>query len=456
MRTAVQDEFLVGKLPVVVATNAFGMGIDRPDVRYVLHYNMPGTLEAYYQEAGRAGRDGLPARALLLYSPADNALQEYFIENDSPSAGELRAAYNFVKMAAGRPFNMEQLEQQANLSAIKARVALEQLELAGALRQASESRGGLRAATALPLSEPAVLAVARQVQQRRTHKRAQLARMVAYAQTHDCRREFLLQYFGDHSPAEAPVCCDNCVAAAQPPEAVAPATTHAERGALLVLDTIVHLPWPVGRERLAQVLKGSQSKDTARYTRVRNFGRFHALRLDDIESVIVQLVDKGHIQWTGGNRPTLMLSARGQAALKARAAIQVNLSAPALAAAPIARPRLAKTQASGTVLLSGSLLANGLTPAQIAAKRGLTETTVFEHLADLIGRGQVELNAVVPAAIQERVRAEIEAVGSVTFLAPIKARLPDDISYGVIRCVVNDWTKSRKAMDTRPGGGTPA
>ena len=93
-RTRVQDAFMAGDLPIVVATNAFGMGIDRPDVRFVLHYAVPGTLEAYYQEAGRAGRDGLPARAILLYSPKDTALQEFFIENDSPSLDELRAVYD--------------------------------------------------------------------------------------------------------------------------------------------------------------------------------------------------------------------------------------------------------------------------------------------------------------------------------------------------------------------------
>lgn len=83
-RKWVQDNFMSGKAKVIVATNAFGLGIDKPDIRFVIHYDMPGTIEAYYQEAGRAGRDNKPSFCLMFYSPRDRYLREFFIKGDNP------------------------------------------------------------------------------------------------------------------------------------------------------------------------------------------------------------------------------------------------------------------------------------------------------------------------------------------------------------------------------------
>ncbi len=482
LRSQIQDSFLAGDLPLIVATNAFGMGIDRPDVRFVLHYSVPGTLEAYYQEAGRAGRDGLPARAALLYSPKDTALHEFFIENDSPSAIELRTVHNFLRSlpplpsrpstsfhsaqdamgaepgvgavttwdgdALSRPLvglTLADIEQATGLPQTKARIALEQLQAASAIRRASDESFGQLRLEVLPLSDATLAVIAKGVAERRDHKRYQLEKMVDYAETNACRRRTLLGHFGDSGDAAAPACCDNCLFRAETEEAPArPAQTQAERAALIVLHTITTLKWEVGRGKLAQILKGSLKPEAARsgYTSNHNYGKFAALRLKEIESLVNQLLGSGYLKQVGSDRPTLALTPRGESALKAKAAIDVELRP--VQAAETQRQK-AKAEAGGTVALSGQLLARGLTPEQIAAERGLTVGTVYSHLGALIAAGQVDVNAVVPADIQKQVRSVIETVGSVQQLSALKARLPETIDYGQIRCVVNAWMREHES-----------
>ena len=109
-RREVQDAFMAGDIPVIVATNAFGMGIDKPDLRFVVHYNLPGSIEAYYQEAGRAGRDGLPSDCLLMHTYQDRFIQEFFIENSYPSKEAVEQVFDFLKTVKSKPIEMTLME----------------------------------------------------------------------------------------------------------------------------------------------------------------------------------------------------------------------------------------------------------------------------------------------------------------------------------------------------------
>jgi ATP-dependent DNA helicase RecQ len=138
-RAASQDAFMSGEAEVVVATNAFGMGVDKPDIRAVVHVNMPGTIEAYYQEAGRAGRDGLPARCVLLHAPGDRMLQERFIEAAYPAPDVVFRLYETLRGLDEDPVERTQgeLAELARVAEGEAAVgaALRILEGAGALER---------------------------------------------------------------------------------------------------------------------------------------------------------------------------------------------------------------------------------------------------------------------------------------------------------------------------------
>jgi ATP-dependent DNA helicase RecQ len=195
-RERVQRHFLAGKLEIVVATIAFGMGIDKADVRTVIHAALPASVEAYYQEIGRAGRDGQPSRTVLLYSFADRKMHDFFLDRDYPPATELQ------RVAAALPedfFPPDVLALKLRMDLETFTKAAEKLASQGAAQ--FDMSGHVRAATA---KAPWQSGYAQQI----AFRRAQIDRVMQFAETPQCRMTALIRHFGDTADAHKP--CGHC------------------------------------------------------------------------------------------------------------------------------------------------------------------------------------------------------------------------------------------------------
>jgi ATP-dependent DNA helicase RecQ len=227
-RYRLQEDFMRSRTPIIVATSAFGMGIDKPDVRIVIHHAMPATLESYYQEAGRGGRDGKPAECVLLHSYRDRFTHEFLIDQRQPPEDVARRVLEAMLRESGLRrhgplrFSLRQLARTAEVERGPALVesALRALERAGALRVEESQR----------TRDPDVRVVViqgdladlprvdwRLLRRGREREYAKLEWMQRYAYTRDCRRGFLLRYFGDPSAMRYCGACDRCLASREGP-----------------------------------------------------------------------------------------------------------------------------------------------------------------------------------------------------------------------------------------------
>jgi ATP-dependent DNA helicase RecQ len=397
-RTRVQNEFGSGSIQTVVATTAFGMGIDKADVRLVCLVNHPDSLESYVQMVGRAGRDGAPSDTLLLASPSDAAALRRFAVSDVPQAQELRDVYRALRASDG---TVDPDELAGVVPDRDPRVVVGMLEQAGLARRGFND--GRRLRVELPgAPEDAGERVDLLLERARLVAKARAERIIAFAESTSCRHVQVAEHFGEelHAPCGA---CDVCSPRASSPRAQAAVPPLPDDVAGAIVRTVEGLRWPLGRRSLVATLRGSlKAPPSAR--RSAAHGILAAASEAEVRRWVTSLERSGSLVETTTTDGYRVLLANPDATLP-RIGVVSATQADDGVVERLRRWRLERSRADGVpafVVLHDSTLrelaaVQPRTRAELAAIKGLGPAKLERYGDDLLGalgdgdtRGQAE------------------------------------------------------------------
>lgn len=481
-RVTAQEEFMTGRAQMIVATNAFGMGIDKPDIRFVAHYQMPGSIEAYYQEIGRAGRDDLPSDCVLLFNYADKNTHEFFIEGSYPDLQTVQSVYDALVATGVQRIELatkEIAQRSGATNEMAVNSALYLLERAGHIERvaSTDKQRRLRSVVLLDRAPEKLRVNPNEVAGRAALERRKLREILNFCYTDYCFRAHILDYFGDRHHARQCGTCGNCAprsyasslpelkdsagraakgktagkARRAPLEVVVPRAISEDELLRVrkILACATRMKGRFGKNVLAATLRGSAAKSViqARLHELSTWGLLRDLKQDAILLYIEALIDARCLRVTPGEYPLVLITELGEAVMRERESVKLALPTagrPAASIAPAA-DRLPNVP-SQTVLETYALYQRGLPVEDIAHQRNCTTLTIEKHLEECIRAGlAVNVGQFVSENDRALIRKAIAEHGA-DKLKPLRDGLREGITYTMIRFVIAELEHSRNEV----------